>query len=326
MKVFRTFEEVRTLGDACVASIGNFDGVHRGHQRLTSAAREEADRRGLPVLAVTFDPHPLAVLAASRAPAALCTLDERLALLARQSVDAALVLHCDASLLTLPAESFLTRLTECCRPRVIVEGPTFSFGRGREGSIATLRQHAPRLGYEVLIVEELRLPLESGPTAVNSSTIRVALRDGRVGDAHQMLGRPHRVVGRVGRGAGRGTPLGFPTANLEHVPQLVPGHAVYAAAAQLEGGALHLAAVNVGPQPTFDSMTARVEAHLIDWSGEIRQQRLGLHFLAALRGQTRFTGVDALREQIARDVEEVRRHAPQVASLARDGLLELFTR
>jgi riboflavin kinase/FMN adenylyltransferase len=304
-------------------TIGNFDGVHLGHRRLIETARSEASDLGIPVAAITFEPHPLAILSPDRAPPRLTTLDERLALLGAAGVDAAIVVRTNRDLLAIAADEFLELVVSRCRPRVIVEGPTFNFGRGRAGSVVTLQEHAPRLGYRAVVVEELYGRELGGNPPINSSNIREALREGRVEDAAAMLGRPYRIVGVVGAGAGRGGPMGFPTANLDRIPHMLPRHAVYAAVAQLASGAFHVAAANIGPQPTFDQMTARVEAHLLGFSGDLRNQPLGLHLLAHVRDQQKFLGVAELLTQIRADCDTVQRYAVAVDRL-RPGMTLTF--
>ena len=299
-----------------VLTIGNFDGVHLGHQRLIETAEAAAGEIEAPVVAMTFEPHPLAILAPQRAPPRLTTLHERLDLLAEAGVDTTILIHTDRDLLSIAADDFLALLARTCRPRVIVEGPTFNFGRGRAGSLVTLQEHAARLGYRPVIVEELYGRELGGNPPINSSTIREAISDGRVSDAAAMLGRPYRITGIVGAGDGRGAAMGFPTANLESIPHLLPAHAVYAAAAQLSDGSIHPAAVNIGPQPTFDQISARVEAFVLDFDGSsLRGKSIGLHLLSRLRGQVKFASVEALIAQLNDDVRRVREHAAEVETL-----------
>lgn len=310
MEIIEDIRQFRPPPAGVVLTIGNFDGVHVGHQTLIAAVIGKARELDATAAALTFDPHPISILYPHRAPARLLTLAEKLEVLGSMGLDATIILHSTPQLLNETAEEFLRNLTQACRPRVIVEGPTFNFGRGREGNIDTLRAAAARYGYEAVILDELHSPTLHGHPPVNSSTIRTALRGGRVEDARLMLGRPYRITGIVGDGKHLGDKIGFPTANMEQVHQLVPGHAVYAAVAEIEGGAMHLAAVNIGPQPTFDESRARIEAFLLDYSGNLRGRKLGLHFLARLRAQVRFESVAALTEQLHKDVETLRRYAP----------------
>lgn len=306
MKVYEGIDKYEPPESGVVLSIGNFDGVHRGHRRLVEAARTTARELGAPVVVMTFQPHPLAVVSPHRAPARLSTPREKAALLESLGVDALIVLRSDAELLGLTADEFLDGIVRACRPRAIVEGPTFNFGRGRAGSVDTLREFSSAMDFSVTVVEELHCEESAGRPAINSSAIRAALSSGNLADANRMLGRSYRIVGAVGTGQKRGAELGFPTANLIDIPHLVPAPAVYAAMAQLEDGALHPAAVNIGAQPTFGQPEIRVEAHLLDFAGDLRGRRLGLHLLDTLRAQRRFGNPDALVEQMRADVQRTR--------------------
>lgn len=315
------FKRFRPPPGGTVLTIGNFDGVHRGHARLIATARGVAERHGATVTALTFHPHPLTVLAPERAPALLTTLREKLLLLGRLGVAGCIVLRTDRDLLEQQAADFLASLVAHCRPRAFVEGPDFRFGRGRTGSAETLQEHAARWGYEVHAVPGLHCAELPTNPMISSSSIRQALRDGRVHEANAMLGRPYRITGTVGKGAGRGAGLGFPTANLGVIVHMLPQEAVYAAAAQLGDGALHLAAVNIGPQPTFEQSQPRVEAHLLDYQGDLRGRRIALHFLARLREQQRFAAPADLVAQLGRDVAAARALAGQMDELRRAGLI-----
>lgn len=306
MQIAFGFDEFRAPPGGAALSIGNFDGVHRGHMRIFEILCDAARRGDLTTLAVTLDPHPLAVLSPERAPAMLTTLDEKLRLIERCGLDACLVLPSEPALLGLAADEFLARLVERCRPRLFVEGPDFNFGRARGGSIETLQAGARRYGYSVQALPTFHCDELASRPRISSSSIRQALVDGRLDDANTMLGRPYRIVGTVVGGEQRGRTIGFPTANLDGIPHLLPQHAVYAAVAQLDDDALHLAAVNIGPQPTFGGQASRVEAHLLDHSGDLSGRRMALHLLERLRPQMRFDGADALVAQLHRDVDAVR--------------------
>jgi riboflavin kinase/FMN adenylyltransferase len=315
MDVYSGLERFVPPARGIVLTIGNFDGVHRGHARIIETARQLAARWSAAAAAMTFEPHPLAVLAPERAPAVLTTAAEKLALLAQAGVELCIVLRSEPALLAQQAEDFLASLVAHCRPRALVEGPDFNFGRGRAGSTETLARNASRWGYESHVVETVRCTeLPTAPT-IKSSSIRQALLEGRVAEANAMLGRPYRIVGTVDGGEGRGATLGFPTANLTGIVHLLPQEAVYAAVAQLDDGRLHLAAVNVGPQPTFAQRRSRVEAFLLDYGGSLQGRRLGLHLLVRLRGQVRFAGPEALVAQLRRDVEATRRLSENLSQL-----------
>lgn len=304
-------------------TIGNFDGVHRAHARIIELAQSVAGRLSATPVAMTFEPHPLAVLAPERAPALLTTTAEKLALLERSGVEQCIVMRSEPTLLGQEAEDFLASLVAHCRPRAFVEGPDFNFGRGRTGSLDTLREHAAQWDYEVHEVAEVRCADLPTHPRVSSSSIRQALLDGRVEEANAMLGRPYRVVGTTGRGRGRGAGLGFPTANLNRIVHLLPQHAVYAAVAQFDDGELHLAVVNIGPQPTFEQLEPHVEAHVVDYAGDLRGRRVGLHFLTRLREQQKFGSASQLMGQIQHDVAAARRWAGAVADLRARGVIAL---
>jgi riboflavin kinase/FMN adenylyltransferase len=306
MRVLQRLDAFAGVGSGCVLSIGNFDGVHRGHQRIIGVARARATPMRLPAVALTFEPHPLAILAPERAPPRLTTGPEKCAWLARCGADVVIELPATDSLLATPAEEFVAAVVRHCRPRALVEGPDFNFGRGRGGSLDTLRALAPRYGFEVLAEAPVAAGELPGAPIVSSSAIRACLRAGDVARAAVLLGRPYRLTGRVVHGDARGAKLGFPTANLDDVPQMSPAHGVYAAVAQLEDGGLCPAAVNVGPQPTFGQDRARIEAHLLDFRGELRGARLGLHLVLRLRYQRQFAGADDLAAQLAADVAMTR--------------------
>jgi riboflavin kinase/FMN adenylyltransferase len=306
MKVYYGIADYSPPPAGTTLTIGNFDGVHRGHQAILARAQAVAGELGTPVVAMTFDPHPREIIAPDRAPARLVTLSEKLHLLAALGVDACVVLRSGPALLDQPAETFLVRLCEHYRPRAFVEGPDFNFGHGRAGSGQTLRFFGPRLGFAFHEIDMARCPELPGAPSVHSAAIRAALREGRVDVAWAMLGRPYRIVGMVESGAGRGTGLGFPTANLSDIQHMLPQQAVYAAVAQCDDGSLHPAAVNIGPQLTFQVSTPRVEAHLLGWSAALNGRPLGLHLLRRLRGQVRYDSPAELAAQIRRDVAETR--------------------
>lgn len=301
--VYPTLADFAPAPDGVALSIGNFDGVHRGHRALIALAREQARKRGgLRVAVVTFEPHPLAVLRPEEAPARLTTTAEKVHLLRGCGADDVVILRTDQGLLEWSAERFLREIVDRCRPRVIVEGPTFTFGRGRVGTPAMLEARAAELGYTFCIPREVHADTLPDRPAINSTTVRAALSERRVDRAAALLGRPYRITGRVETGDQRGASLGFATANLGDIPNLLPGHGVYACVAQLEDGRLRRAAVNVGPQPTFDQSGARVEAHLLEFDEVVVGERMGLYFVRHLRLQERFDSVDALRAQLAEDV------------------------
>jgi riboflavin kinase/FMN adenylyltransferase len=306
MQVLERLDDFHAPPAGVALSIGNFDGVHPGHQAILGAGRDVAREFGGPAVAMTFEPHPLAILAPERAPPRLTLRDEKLALLAEAGADIAIVLPTDRALLSMTAEEFLAAVIRRCRPRALVEGPTFNFGRNRAGSVETLRAHEREHGYQLYVMPIRRCETLPGAPPIDSSSIRRALAAGEVEAARELLGRPYRIAGVVVRGDARGRKIGFPTANLNNIQHMLPQEAVYAALAERPGGERYLAAVNVGRQPTFGDTRPRVEAHLLDFAGELHGERLGLYFLARLRAQQKFAGVEELVAQLRRDVAATR--------------------
>ena len=265
-------------------AVGSFDGVHRGHLRVIEAAR----RAGLRTSVVTFNPHPRAVLGGQ--VELLATLERRLELLADAGVEDVLVLGFDEELAALSADEFAEQMLRGIGAEAIAAGETFRFGRGREGDLDLLT----RLGFDVR-----RVPLVEN---VSSSRVRELLHAGELERAARLLGRPAEVEGIVVRGDGRGRELGFPTANLD-VPEglLVPPDGVYAGSSRDR-----LAAVSIGTNPHFDGLERRVEAHLLDFDGDLYGQRLVVEIWSTIREQRRFDSLEELVAAIGDDVEQTR--------------------
>jgi len=286
-------------------TIGNFDGVHRGHAALVAEVRRRADAVGSPSVALTFDPHPMELLRPGQHILPLSILDDRTHWLHDLGIDHVLLLHTTPDLLALrAAEFFQAVLLDRLAVRVVVEGENFGFGRNREGDVHTLTALGNPVGVRVAIVQ----PVVVGVAPVSSSRIRDALLAGSVEQAADLLGKPYRLHGTVAHGRHRGGRLGFPTANLEHLATLPPGDGVYAGRVFL-GNVSWPAAVNVGPNPTFAEEQRKVEAHLLDFTGDLYGQRLRLDLLSRLRETRLFRDAGELREQLQRDVEEVRLRA-----------------
>ena len=285
-----------------VVSLGNFDGVHRGHAAILARLRATADGRGVPAVAVTFDPHPVAVLRPEHAPPVLTAHDRRADLLRAGGADAVVRLPVDRHLLAHTAEQFFERvLMDAFGAVGMVEGGDFRFGRDRGGDVNALRRWGEPRGLTVATVG----PVEVGGEPVSSSRVRRLIGEGAVGEAAALLGRPHRLTGDVVRGEGRGRTLGFPTANLSGVDVLAPAAGVYAASCDVDGRRF-AAALHVGPRPTFRGDPPTVECHLLDFSGDLYGRRLSVDLLARVRGVREFDGSDALKRQVADDLEAVR--------------------
>jgi riboflavin kinase / FMN adenylyltransferase len=286
-------------------SIGNFDGVHRGHQRIVSALVERARRDGVPAVVLTFDPHPIHLLRPLHAPPSLSTLAGKAELLAGCGVDCLIAYPTDEALLDLTPERFFAGIVQGeIAARGLVEGPNFFFGRDRAGDIETLRSLCDAAGLSLDVVP----PVPFGDRLVSSSAVRSDIAAGRIAHAADLLGHPYRIRGTVIGGAARGGTLGFPTANLEQIETLLPADGVYAGIARCEGGSFP-AAINVGHNPTFGEERRKVEVHLVDFTGDLYGAQLDVDLLDRLREIVRFDSAAELQQQLARDVEQAREAA-----------------
>lgn len=261
----------------------------------------------MPALAITFDPHPVALLRPEAAPVPLVWLEREISLLQEAGASLVGVFRTGAWLLELAAREFFDRiLREQLAARGIVEGPNFAFGHDRTGDVRTLAGWCREAGIDFEVAE---LAVIDGHL-ISSSLIRRCVAEGRVAEAGSYLGRPHRIRGTVSRGAGRGATIGFPTINLTDIDTLVPGEGVYAVLAWIEGAERPWpAACNIGPNPTFGELSKKIKAHLIGFSGDVYEKRVELDFLERLRPTRKFAGREELLAQIAADVEEARRIA-----------------
>jgi len=297
--------------ERAVLTVGNFDGLHVGHQRIIRTVTGRARAFDGQAAVYTFEPHPRKVLQPERAPRLLTTLEQKLELLEAAGVDVTVVEPFDREFAQLPAERFVREiLHERIDPLEVYVGYDFRYGRDREGSMRTLTELGPHLGFSVTIVPEVKL----GSRDVNSTRIRELLEQGSVDDAALLLGRPYTIRGRVVVGDRRGRILGFPTMNLEAENEVLPQSGVYAGrvrfldAGSPAAGASFGAVTNVGRRPTFGaSERVLTEAHLLDFSGDAYGRRIEITFEHHLREERRFPGVEALRAQIAADAELARR-------------------
>jgi len=297
------------MAQRSIITIGNFDGVHRGHRAILKRARELGDRHGVPVRVITFDPHPAAVLRPGSQPLALSNHSQKDEALKAAGADEVRVLAATSDLLSLSAGAFIEQMVDRYRPIAVVEGVHFRFGQGRKGSVTTLQQQGKRLGFEVAVVEQVEVSLcDQTVVAASSSLVRWLLGYGRVADAVRCLGGPYTLAGEVVAGDQRGQSIGVPTINLDAESlrgRMVPCEGVYGGSAQLTGGSVYPAAISIGCQPTFDCDGRIVEAHLLGYEGDLYGQTVAVSFGRWLRDQQAFPNVDTLRDQLGRDVAQV---------------------
>ena len=294
---------------ARIVAIGNFDGVHRGHQAVLADASRDAEARGLVASALTFAPHPAEALGRA-APPKLTTLARKIELFQRvaPSVEPVVERFDRAFSEQTPAEFAERVLAQRLHARVVVVGHNFRFGRGREGDFAMLSRLGVTLGFETR--SQTLLGDAIGPWS--STRVREALARGAIDEASAMLGRPHMVSGTVARGDQRGRTIGFPTCNLEGVEEALPAFGVYAVLVDREESgrarALARGVANIGVRPTVKAgePAPSVEVHLFDLDADLYGARLRVHLIERLRPEQKFNGIDALKAQIARDAEEAR--------------------
>ena len=289
-------------------AIGNFDGVHLGHRALLDETRARALRRGGASAVLTFTPHPARLFAPAKAPPLIMSLGRRLELCAEAGIDVAIVETFTPAFAAIEADAFVRRvLAEDLGAGDVVVGYDFSFGRGRRGNVARLAALGGELGLGVAVIP----PVSVAGLPCSSTRIRELCAAGEVRGAAALLGRPVEIEGPVVRGAARGKSLGFPTANVVPEGELVPKLGIYAARARLldgpDAGAVHKAALSIGRNITFGTDDAvTVEAHLLDFDGDLYGRRLRLEIHRRLRDEQRFASIDALVGQIHADVARVR--------------------
>ncbi len=297
---------------SAVVTIGNFDGVHAGHRELIRRARSLASVSGAKVVALAFDPHPTSRLRPGNAPARLTSFVRRAELLREAGADEVVKLEPTDALLAMTPDEFLAMLVQERKPVAVVEGPDFNYGKGRAGSIETLMDEGRRMGFAVEVVQPVEVALSDLSIVRASSTlVRHLIAEGRVRDASLVLGHSHELAGVVTKGDQRGRTIGVPTANIVQETEqavLLPAQGVYAAWARMPDGRRLAAAVNIGARPTFDAPEPRIEAHLMDpVTGETATGipeygwTLAIELVGWVRDTVRFSGLDALKEQLARD-------------------------
>jgi riboflavin kinase/FMN adenylyltransferase len=315
MKTIETLSDLGQARTGCVLTIGNFDGVHRGHQEILAVAGRLARERRTELTAMTFEPHPVAVLYPEKAPGVLTPLAIKRQMLAQFGVDTLIVLDGDAELLMLSPDDFAARfLVENIQPSVVVEGCDFNFGAERAGNIETLKEFGSRKGFEVCVVEPKQIKLSTGQLVrVSSTMIRYMIESGHVADAAAALGRPYRLVENIIPGRGIGKKLGFPTLNMKKPTQVIPAEAVYAGfvavGESLEGvlrcDEMMPAACSIGQARTYgDDFPLLIEAHLLDQrNGAVPGQHMAMDFVKRIRAQRKFSTPEELSRQIAKDCD-----------------------
>lgn len=308
MKLIRSLTEFPESLRGGALTIGNFDGVHRGHQVIIDQLKQFASRDGGAAIVFTFDPHPVRILRPDQTPPPLTWTNRKADLLADLGVDAVIAYPTDRTLLELSYRDFFQRIVvEKIAANAMVEGPNFYFGRGREGTVDQLGKLCRESSIELQIVEP---KLENSDSFISSSRIRDLIRIGDVDQSRQLLTRPYRIRGMVTHGAARGTKIGFPTANLDAIDTLIPAKGVYAGRTYVDGRS-HWSAIHVGPNPTFGEHTRKVESHLLNFEGSIYGEAIEVDFISRLRDIRQFENSRQLTDQLDLDVQSTRAIARQ---------------
>lgn len=284
-------------------TIGNFDGVHRGHVDLVQTARRAVgDGR---VIVLSFDPHPVTVLRPGSLAGRLTRFEQRASLLMEAGADEVIPLRPTEDLLRLSPDAFIEQIVNEHRPTLLVEGPDFRFGHARSGTVQTLQAFGELHGFETIVIDPVEAALgDQHVVPVSSTMVRWLIAQGRVSDAAALMNRPYEMHATVVQGDRRGRELGYPTANLETDDLVIPADGVYAGFARRPDGAEFAAAISVGAKPTFGARPRTVEAHLIGYDGPVDEYGwdIRLKFNFWLRDQLKFDGVETLVQQLVRDV------------------------
>jgi riboflavin kinase/FMN adenylyltransferase len=305
MEIRNGLAGLRSLPHGAVLSVGNYDGMHLGHRRLLEMATAARARDGGRVAVVTFEPHPLTVLRPQLAPPRLTPPAIKQALLENAGVDDYVILPPAPEVLNLTAEAFWQILRDEVKPRRMIEGRSFNFGKGRGGNIDRLREWSAGSEIELDVIDAVTVALlDLSVVEVSSTLIRWLIAYGRVRDAAICLGRPYALRGRVIEGHQRGRELGVRTANLACEEQLIPADGVYAGRCTI-AGQIYAAAVSIGNLPTFERDRRQIEAHLIGFDGEIYGKTIEVELLDWVREQHKFANPAALVDQIKRDLDFV---------------------
>ena len=306
MKILHSIDDLAGLKGPIVLAAGTFDGLHLGHQALIRRAMEEAALVKGTAVVMTFDRHPASVVRPGLAPKILTRNGEKISLLEGLGVTTLLLLEFTTELASVPADEFIASLVTACLPlRMICVGSQWSFGKGGTGTIALLQQLGGEKGFSVTQID----PVEIDGKAISSTRIRNAIASGDLKEAASCLGRPYLLTGRVIKGAGLGVTIGFPTANLDVDGMQLPPDGVYAVRVTVEReGLLHPGVANIGMRPTVDPSSAKrtVEVHLFDVTRDFVGKELSMEFVKFLRAEQKFSGLEELKDQIARDCTTAR--------------------
>ena len=315
MQIYDSIQSLSNIPAGSVLSIGNFDGLHLGHQEIIKTAASEAHKHDVPLAAMTFEPHPAAILNPQKAPGTLTPLPLKTYLFEKFGIDCLIIIKDNYELLNLSPQDFVDKfLIANIAPAVVVEGPNFNFGYGRSGNIQTLKQLAAERNFAVIEVKPKKINLpQINRTICSSSLIRELLNTGRVADAKTAMSRPYRLIGPTVPGRGVGAQIGFPTANIEPTDQIIPAEGVYAGLVYTGNSIEDVcgsssprpAAFSIGRAKTFiTDHPILTEAHILEPDvGDLTGKWLAMDFIKKIRSQKRFENHNDLKQQIAKDCQ-----------------------
>lgn len=307
MKLIESLDKLDKPFLNAVITIGNFDGVHKGHQALLKIVKNKAKEIGGTSVAMTFDPHPIIVLQKKNHPPLITMYEQKIELLSRHDLDVLIAVPFNNEFASITAKDFVEDLlVKRIGVKAIVVGNDYSFGKNREGNIDLLKQYADQLGFEVIVVDWKQISDECGER-ISSTKIRDIIQQGKVEDAVNLLGRFYQIRGEVVRGRNRGGKLlGFPTANIHLQDELSPKTGVYAVTVQFDG-VVYNGVANIGYSPTFDDHIFTIEVHILDFEGDIYDRHIRVNFISRLRDEKKFSDIDELSGQIKRDITKARK-------------------
>lgn len=301
MKVFTDFDSIGRINKPAV-TIGNFDGVHRGHQALIANVISEKNKIGGTACVITFYPHPLTVINPYVKIEQITPIHDKLKILEELGVDITILVKFDDNFSNISAEDFVRRIIwEKLSTQIVIVGYDFSFGRNKEGDRDFFKKMGRELGFEVKIIE----PVIDSDMIISSTRIRSFLKEGKIKEAEKFLGRPYVLKGMVTKGKKIGRLIGFPTANLLIIDYLIPRHGVYAAYAYFDDKR-YKAVLNIGPAVTFNIDQVSFEVHILDFNSDIYGKEISVEFVERIRGVEKFKDVEMLKEQIKRDIEKAK--------------------
>jgi riboflavin kinase/FMN adenylyltransferase len=302
MNVYKDINEIKQPFTNPVVTIGNFDGVHKGHQAIFHQVIEKAESINGTSVAITFEPHPIKVLKKNDPPPLITLYEQKIELIAKTGLDVLICIPFNKEFAAITADRFLEEiLVKKIGTKAIVIGKDYSFGKNRKGNISYLKANAARLGYEVIVTDWIPVA-QNVDGRISSTRVREIVMEGNVHDAAALLGRHYQIRGKVLAGRNRGGRLlGFPTANIHIVDELCPKTGVYAVTVECRDG--HFKGVaNIGYSPTFDDHIFTIEVHLLDFNNDLYDQNIRVNFIKRIRDEQKFSNIEELSNQIQKDI------------------------